>query len=127
MKKLFGKGKNKYSEAELAQTKYKMIRRESDLVGSQLFGVIPEGHVREFYCLDEHTWVWSEEWEKGGTKQKRVIRYELGENNVIKNIDGVYKKIGEVELKNLRQAIRVYYAEVMKNIYKIDPYTGQAL
>ena len=38
-----------------------LITLESE-IGSQLFGPIPEGHRREFFCLDEKTWIWHEEW-----------------------------------------------------------------
>lgn len=124
MGKIFGKRRK---GASLTQTRYKMIKRESDLVGSRLFGAIPKGHTREFYCLDEHTWVWLEEWKEGTATQRRMVRYEVLADKVIKNIDGVYKKVGETELANLRQAIHIYYMEVMRNIYKVDPYTGQAL
>ena len=44
----------KLSEREL-------LALESE-IGSELFGEVPKGHRREFFCLDEKTWMWHEEW-----------------------------------------------------------------
>ena len=42
-------------------TERELIQLESE-IGAQLFGEIPKGHRREFFCLDEKTWIWYEEW-----------------------------------------------------------------
>jgi len=96
-------------------------------IGKQLFGPIPEGHSREFYCLDAHTWIWQEEWDDGIELNKQLVRYEIRPDGIIKNVNGIYKRVEGTELDNLRAAMRVYYEEVMRGIYKADPFTGQEL
>lgn len=96
-------------------------------IGKQLFGPIPHGHSREFYCLDAHTWIWQEEWQEGETHHKQIVRYEIRPDGIIKNVNGIYKRVGGAELDNLRAAMRVYYEEVMRGIYKTDPFTGGRL
>lgn len=124
LERFFGKG---YQITDPDQARHQMIKLESDLVGSKLFGAVPKEHKREFYCLDENIWVWYEQWKEYGERQSRMVRYEVSENQVTKNIDGMYKKVGEAELANLRQAIHLYYTEIMHKIYRVDPYTGRAL
>ena len=73
-------------------TERELIELEAE-IGGALFGPIPHGHRREFFCLDEHTWVWHEEW-VDANKQRQVTstRYEIHTNGVLKAQDGkVYK------------------------------------
>ena len=42
-------------------TRRDLIRMESK-IGATVFGPVPANHRREFFCLDEHTWVWYEEY-----------------------------------------------------------------
>ena len=109
-------------------TERELIELEAE-VGGALFGPIPNGHRREFFCLDEHTWVWHEEW-VDANKQRQVTstRYEIHTNGVLKAQDGkVYKFIEGEELRNLTVAVRLYYESVARGIYKRDPVTGQPL
>jgi hypothetical protein len=57
------------SQAQKQADEYrKLIRREAK-IGGTIFGPVPAGHRREFFCLDEHSWVWHEEWiDKAGIK-----------------------------------------------------------
>lgn len=110
-------------------TERELIELESE-IGRELFGAIPAGHRREFFCLDDTTWVWYEEWTDVETgKQKAVTtRYEVHENGILKVQDGTgYKFIEGEELKNLGLSVRMYYERVMRGIYKKDPYTGKTL
>ncbi len=102
-----------------------LIRMESK-IGAQLFGPVPKGHRREFFCLDERTWIWHEEWVDPQTKRKQVIttRYEIRNNGVLKIQDNTVE--GE-ELKNLITAIQLYYEQVVRSIYHYDPITGHPL
>lgn len=111
----------KLSEREL-------IELEAE-IGGQLFGPVPAGHRREFFCLDEHTWVWHEEWvDENNQRQVTSTRYELHDNGILKAQDGkVYKFIEGDELRNLVLSIRLYYEAVTRRIYKRDPVTGQPL
>lgn len=110
-------------------TERELIELESE-IGRELFGPIPAGHQRDFFCLDDHTWVWYEEWTDVATGQKRstTTRYEVHQNGILKAQDGTtYKFIEGQELRNLALAVRLYYEQTMRQIYKRDPYTGHVL
>ncbi len=34
-----------------------LLRHEAK-IGGELFGPLPQGGRREFFCLDEYTWIW---------------------------------------------------------------------
>lgn len=109
-------------------TERELIELEAE-IGGTLFGPIQAGHRREFFCLDEQTWVWHEEW-TDESKQRQVssTRYEIHSNGILKAQDGrVYKFIEGEELRNLTVAIRLYYETVARDIYRRDPSTGQPL
>jgi len=105
-----------------------LIELEAE-IGGTLFGPIPAGHHREFFCLDENTWVWHEEWyDENNQRQVTSTRYEVHSNGVLKAQDGkIYKFIDGDELQNLAVAIRLYYEAVARDIYKRDPITGRPL
>ena len=98
----------------------KLIRREAEL-GGQLFGEVPKGHRREFFCLDEHTWIWHEEWiDEHGALQTTTTRYEMRPNGVLKSQNGSgFKTITSSEADNLRKAILLYREEVMTPLYGV--------
>jgi hypothetical protein len=107
-----------------------LIKLESE-IGRHLFGPIPKGHSREFFCLDAETWVWYEEWidEKTGASKNHTIRYEVHPNGILKVQNGGahYHFIEGEELQNLALATRAYKERVMRKLYKIDPQTGQPI
>lgn len=109
-------------------TERELIQLESDM-GRYLFGPVPNGRRREFFCLDEHTWIWYEEWQDEHKKsQSRTTRYEIHDNGILKIRDGgQYEYLDKEELRNFGVAVRMYYEQVMRGIYKRDPYTGQLL
>jgi hypothetical protein len=110
-------------------TERQLIELESE-IGRDLFGPIPADHRREFFCLDENTWVWHEEWTDVETGQPRstTTRYEVHSNGILKAQDGInYRFIEGQEMKNFGLAVRLYYEQVMRGIYKIDPYTGKQI
>lgn len=87
----------------------RLIAKEGE-IGGKLFGPIPEGHRREFFCLDEHTWVWHEEW-IDQTRQARSVttRYEVRPSGVLKAQDGqAYQRLSLPEARNLYQATQIY-------------------
>ncbi len=100
-------------------TERDLILRESK-IGSTLLGQIPEGHRREFFCLDDKTWVWHEEWmDEGGRSQTMTTRYEVRPNGVMKIQDGhKYTYITGQELHNLANACKLYYQHVTTKLYK---------
>lgn len=106
----------------------KLIELESE-IGRELFGPIPAGHRREFFCLDDKTWIWYEEWkEDSGQIQSSTTRYEVHPNGILKAQDGhTYRFIEGDELRNLHLAVRLYYEQAMRKVYNFDPYTGRPL
>lgn len=109
-------------------TERELLQLESE-IGRKLFGPIPAGHRREFFNLDEKTWIWYEEYhDDKGLKHSSTTRYEIQENAVLKAQDGArYSYIEGQELTNLHLAIQMYYEQVMRNVYKSDPETGAPL
>ncbi|MDO8335858.1 MAG: hypothetical protein Q7T74_03710 [Candidatus Saccharibacteria bacterium] len=109
-------------------TDNQLIKLESE-IGKTLFGDIPKGHKRDFFCLDEETWIWHEVWtDKDGHKKEQTIRYEIHPNGILK-VDGAknYNLIKGQELLNLTTAIRMYRERVMRELYKRDHRTGALL
>lgn len=110
-------------------TERDLIKLESE-IGRELFGPIPADHRREFFCLDENTWVWHEEWTDVNTGKKRVLttRYEVHPNGILKVQEGQpYKFVEGDELQHLATATYAYYERVARNVYKRDPSTGRPL
>ncbi|MGE5312787.1 MAG: hypothetical protein ACM3MA_02150 [Acidobacteriota bacterium] len=110
-------------------TERDLIKLESE-VGRELFGPVPDGHRRDFFCLDNATWVWQEEWQDPDSGQLRqlITRYEVQPNGILKVQTGHdYSYVDGVELQNLAVAIRLYYERTMRRVYQLDPYTGQSL
>lgn len=102
------------------------LLREESKIGATLFGAVPKGHRREFFCLDESTWIWHEEWrDEKGVEQQSTVRYEIHPNGILKVTDGPrYQFIEGAELTNFAEATRVYYEQTSRQIYKRDPKTG---
>lgn len=89
-----------------------LIRREAE-IGGQLFGPVPKGRHRNFFCLDEYTWVWHEEWTENGKRQSLTTRYEIRPNGVLK-IQGnrPYERLSKEEARNLYAATELYRQKV---------------
>ncbi len=98
---------------------YRNLMRHEAQIGGKLFGPIPKGHRREFFCLDEHTWIWHEEWiDTTGKKQIRTTRYDVRPQGVLKAQDGQpYRYVNEQEAQHLRDAVNLYLERVQKEIY----------
>lgn len=109
-------------------TERELLRRESK-IGADLFGPAPKGRRREFFCLDESTWIWHEEWrDEKGVDRQSTTRYEVHPNGILKVTDGPrYQFIDGEELDNLTAATRLYYEQVARQIYNRDPQTGVKL
>lgn len=110
-------------------TERELLQLESE-IGSKLFGEVPSGHRREFFCLDAKTWIWYEEGIDPKTKKRTqtTTRYEVHDNGILKVLEGArYAFIEGVELENLALATKLYYEQVMRGIYKRDPKTGKKL
>jgi hypothetical protein len=107
-------------------TERELIQLESD-IGKNLFGPIPEGHRREFFNLDEDTWIWYEEYtDASGVKKSTTTRYEVQEKSILKAQDGAkYSYLEGEELQNFGVAVQMYYEQVTRGVYRRDPKTGQ--
>jgi hypothetical protein len=117
-----GKQKN-FTPNKYAQKERELIRREAE-VGATLFGTIPMGHHREFFCLDRRTWIWFEEWYDVQTKtnHQMQVRYEFQPRGVLKTVDGVHNGYVEgQELTNLLVAIKQYHDRVAQEVYGYSP------
>jgi hypothetical protein len=97
------------------------LRRENDMeaerklihmeakIGAELFGPIPKGHHREFFCLDEHTWIWHESWTEKGQSKSIDTRYEVRPSGVLKSQNGqTYQRLTSDEARNLYRAAELY-------------------
>ena len=118
----------KTSSTSKKVTERELIQLESN-IGKELFGAVPAGHRREFFCLDEKTCVWYEEYkDENGKVASHTTRYEIQDDKVLKAQDGAkYSYLEGAELKNLLTAISLYYERVMRTVYRRDPDTGEAL
>jgi hypothetical protein len=104
---------NQKREERRAEIYSALIHHEAK-VGGQLFGPIPEGHRREFFALDDHTWVWHEEWKDvNGQWQAVTTRYDVRPNGIFKSQGGAsYQSLTKQELTNLYRAARLYAQQI---------------
>lgn len=103
-------------------TERELIRLEA-AIGAQLFGPLPKGHRREFFCLDATTWIWHEEWIDENRRLKTATtRYEIQEVGILKVQEGArYSYVEGQELQNLVTAIQMYYERVAREVYRTEP------
>ena len=112
------KGLTAQKHAERRAELYSSLIRHEAKIGGKLFGPVPKGGRREFFCLDKYTWVWHEEWmDKNGKRQNKTTRYDFREDGVLKSQNGRYQPIGPEEAKHLRDAIRLYVEKVDQELY----------
>lgn len=108
-------------------TERELLTLESE-IGAQIFGPVPTGIRREFFCLDERTWIWHEETLDKKSPESSTIRYEINEHGVLKVQEGArYNYLEGDELRNFAVAIRMYYEQVARRVYQRDPATGTKL
>lgn len=95
-----------------------LINRES-AIGRNLFGPIPAGHRRDFYCLDKHTIIWNEAWRDAKNREHKIrTRYEIYPHKIVKAQDGQAPHfISLEEARQLLVAMRWYQYLVGKHVY----------
>ncbi len=105
-----------------------LIQLESE-IGKNIFGEIPKGHRRSFFNLDPTTWIWYEEYvDENKQVHSSTTRYEVKETGILKAQDGLqYMYLEGSELQNFGLAVQMYYEQVMRGVYKLDPTTGKKL
>lgn len=84
-------------------------------IGGEIFGPLPKDHDRQFFCLDERTWIWHETWKDAkGKDQVITTRYDVRAGGVLKSQDGqTYQRISRDEARNLYRAVELYQERVM--------------
>lgn len=99
--------------------KYRDLIRKEAIIGGKLFGPVPPNGRREFFCLDESTWVWHEEWvDKAGRRHIQTTRYDVRPDSVVKTQNnGHYIKVSPSEVNNLLQAAKLYKQRVHEELY----------
>lgn len=100
-------------EQRYAALERKMLRKEAE-IGGRLFGKLPKGRKRQFFCLDEHTWVWHEEWQdKEGERHVVNTRYLVRPNGILKQQNNRgYQPLSLQETRNLSRTVQLYHERV---------------
>lgn len=97
------------------QLEKSLIRHESK-IGSQIFGPVEKGHQRDFFCLDQNTWVWHEQINEKGKSRSILTRYEVRPIGILKSQNGgSYQKVSDNEARNLFRAAQLYYQKVSQD------------
>lgn len=98
-----------YADQRKADTHRQFLRRQAKM-GGNLFGPVPQGRRREFFCLDQHTWVWHEEWtDAKGQTQAVTTRYDVSPRGVLKSQGSrSYQRVSGQELSNFYHAVIMY-------------------
>lgn len=102
--------KPRYSSSDPKEIERDLIRTEAKIGGS----LFPDNNrYREFFCLDEYTWIWHEEWTEKGKHHVMTTRYEVSPNGILKSVNGQsYKRLTINEAQNLFQATELYHQQV---------------
>ena len=102
-------------------TLYKNLMRHEARIGGTVFGPIPKGRRREFFCLDEHTWVWHEEWtDTTGKHNVMTTRYDVRPDSILKSQNGShYQPVNIEEAERLAEAAKLYRQKVKQEIYSL--------
>lgn len=118
IKKIFQGVINKREEQRQAELYRNLIRHEAK-IGGQLFGSVPNGVRREFFCLDKHTWIWHEEWmDENGVRQSRTTRYDVRPTGILKAQNGQpYQRVSLEEAENLIEAGQLYRKRIKAELY----------
>ena len=83
-------------------------------LGGELFGAVSKDTRREFFCLDQHTWVWHEEWtDERGERRVMTTRYDVRPNGIVKSQGAhSYQALTAEEAQNLYHAVHLYQQRV---------------
>jgi len=112
---------NTQQDEERRQEAYRNLIRNEAKIGGRLFGPMPSNGRREFFCLDESTWVWHEEWtDTDGCQHSVTTRYDVRPNGILKAQDQQpYQYIGLDEARRLFQAVSMYNKQVDSELYAL--------
>lgn len=95
-----------------------LMRREADM-NKDIFGPVPEGVTRDFFCLDKSTWIWYEEsTDANGSVQQMTTRYVIRPTEILKSQNGgAYYRLTIAEAKNFQKATTKYAKKVKSDLY----------
>ncbi len=107
------------NEQQAEVDKYRTLLKKEAMIGGQLFGPVPAGRTREFFCLDKNTWIWHEEWtDQAGKSQSKTTRYDIRPDVILKaQNNGHYHAVERAEAKHLVQAAKLYHDRVLREVY----------
>lgn len=91
-------------------------------IGGELFGKLPAGADRQFFVLDERTFVWHEAWtDQSGHKKSVTTRYIIrpGGSLVKTTGDGNYHAVSDTEAHRLLRTAEAYQTKVTSAYQKI--------
>lgn len=90
-----------------------LIRREAE-IGRTVFGAVPRGVKREFFCLESDTWIWQETVDGVMTNTK----YKIKKKEIIKSVNGSqYERVSLKEAERFAQATKTYSERVQRELY----------
>jgi hypothetical protein len=112
---------NTQQDEERRQEAYRNLIRNEAKIGGRLFGSVPPNGRREFFCLDESTWVWHEEWiDSEGRRHSVTTRYDVRPNGILKAQDQQpYQYIGLDEARRFFNAVSMYNKQVDAELYAL--------
>lgn len=100
---------------------YRSLMHWEAKIGGELFGKVQEGARREFFCLDDKTWVWHEEWTDSDGHHTLTTRYDIRPNGVLKSQGtNEYQAISRQEAQNLYSAINLYHQRVVPELDRLQ-------
>lgn len=99
-------------------TRDRLMKLEA-IVGGDIFGEVPADRYREFYCQDEKTWVWHEQWSENGTPKEMITTYDVRPDGVYKSFnEGEFLKVSPVEIIRLYEAAKRYRTKIKREVYQ---------
>ena len=98
---------------------YRSLMRREAKIGGAIFGETPKGVRREFFCLDERTWIWHEEWtDESGKLHVKTTRYDIRPDGILKaQGDRNYQHVSLEEANRLLEATKVYENRIRTQLY----------
>lgn len=106
-------------QAERKAELYRNLIRHEARIGGTLFGPIAKDHRREFFCLDERTWVWHEEWQENGQVMAQTTRYDVRPTGILKAQGDTYQAVSEEEANRLYSVAQSYRDKVLNEMYSV--------
>ena len=117
LKKILKLASSQRHEQRKAELYRNFIRHEAK-IGGKLFGPTPSNVRREFFCLDERTWVWHEEWvDSHGQTHVQTTRYDVRPDGILKSQQGKYQSVSADEALRLYTAAKQYRSAVQREVY----------